>query len=178
MLNSQPFGVLRCTSKYRRLFRLSENLSEPPGPPSGALGSWYANTLNVGPQRFLHYTSDLSRLAVVIPLRERRTAEQRFVELLAEILGRLGVDSRLVAHECATLATLVHARARDRSVLGTMRDQGFAVKADLSYGPVRSPIDLALWLAETPMGPLGYDFPERVAPRLISDAFQRVQSVG
>ena len=165
-------GVLRCTSKYRRLFRLPENLPEPAASPSGALGSWYANTLNVGRSRFLHYTSDLSRLAVVIPLRERRTAERRFVEVLAELLNRLGVSQQLVALECATLGTLAYARARNRSVLGTMRDQALAVAIDLDYGGVRSPVDLALWLAETPTGPLGYESPERVAPRLISNAFQ------
>lgn len=173
--SSRPPGILRCTSKYRRLFRLPENLPEPAAPPSSALGSWYANTLNVGRDRFLHYTSELSRLAVVIPLRERRTAEQRFVAHLAELLSRLDVPPQLVAIECGSLATLVRARARDRSVLGTMRDQAFAVRA---YGRVRSSVDLALWLAETPTGPLGYESPERVAPRLISEAFQHSRGVG
>lgn len=166
-------GILRCTSKYRKLFGLPDRLPEPSRPSASALGDWYANTLSVGHHRFLHYTSELSRLAVVIPLGPRNTGERRFVTLLAEVLVHLGVPRSLAERECATLNGFTYARATNRSVLGTMRDQGFAVRADLEHGFARSPLDLALWLAETPTGPLNYAMPERVAPRLVQDASQR-----
>jgi hypothetical protein len=161
--------LLCCTSKYRKVFRLPERLPEPV-PPTSRLGPWYANTLNPGRSRFLHYTSAPSRLAVIIPRSPYSTAEARFSLALGELLTALGVSAALVAAECANHATFVHTRATDRSVLGTMRDQGFAVKSDLDYRLATTPLDLMRRLAETPCGPLGYRSPERVAPRLLQDA--------
>ncbi len=70
--------TLLCTGKYRKTFGLPEKLT-PATIDEGALGPWYANTLNVGPHRLLHFMSAPSLLSVVITLRERSTAEQRFV---------------------------------------------------------------------------------------------------
>ncbi|HEX7704985.1 MAG TPA: hypothetical protein VF701_00855 [Thermoanaerobaculia bacterium] len=68
--------TLLCTSKYRKAFRLPEVL--PVAETfEGALGPWYANTLNVGSTRMLHYMSSTSLLSVFIGLRERATAERR-----------------------------------------------------------------------------------------------------
>ena len=70
--------TLLCTGKYRKTFGLPEKLT-PATIDEGALGPWYATTLNVGPHRLLHFMSAPSLLSVVITLRERSTAEQRFV---------------------------------------------------------------------------------------------------
>ena len=88
-------GVLRCTAKYRKLVGLPEDLGEPPAA-TGALGEWYANPLNIGRDRYLHYMSENARLSVLIGLRERKTAEQRFVSTVYELLRSLGVKETQV----------------------------------------------------------------------------------
>lgn len=170
-------GVLRCTAKYRKLFGLPERLEEPEVPTGSALGEWYANRLNAGPRRYLHYTSSLSRLAVIIPLRERHTAHQRFPIALADLLVHVGVPKAVADLECQTLLSLTFARATDRSVLGTMRDQSLMVRDDLAHGSVAT-FDLMVELADVPTGPLGYDHPARVAVRLLEAAYQRPRGLG
>jgi hypothetical protein len=165
--------ILCCTAKYRRLFRFPESLPEPAAPPTSALGPWYANTLNVGRLRLLHYTSQPSRLAVVVPRSSAKTAEQRFTAALAQLLEHLNIPAQVIAAECATHFPLVHARATDRSVLGTMNDQAFAVRTDLAYGLAATPLELMTRLAETPCRPLGPDFPERVAEQRLQAATHR-----
>ena len=159
-------GVLRCTAKYRKAFSLPEKLGEP-NPPLSALGCWYANTLNVGHGRYLHYMSEKARLSVIVPLRHRETAEQRFTQTLADLLTHFGAASRYVDKEVSTLMSLADGRTTSRSVLGSMRDHAYLTKGYLQD-------DLSLWdvmlfLAESPAGPLDWDSANRVAPRLLDE---------
>lgn len=157
-------GVLRCTAKYRRLFGLPDKLREP-APPNNALGAWYANILNVGHGRYLHYMSERARLSVIVSLRTRDTAEQRFPEALFELLLQLGVGRDHADQEAAMLSTLDYGHTTSRSVLGSMRDQALTARYCLSDGI--SLMELMMLLAHTPCGPLNYDSPDRVAPQLV-----------
>lgn len=156
--------TLCCTSKYRKLFGLPDALPADIGSTT-ALGPWYANVLNIGSARLLHYISSTSLLSVVIWQRERRSAEQRFVRGLEELLAALGVPAGFVDAEVDLLASFRYARATDRSVLGSMRDQ--AVGATYYFDDTTIPFDLSRRLAKTPCGPRNYESPERLAPRLI-----------
>jgi len=156
--------ILCCTSKYRKLFKLSDRLPAAGGSAT-ALGPWYANVLNIGTARLLHYISSTSLLSVVIWQRERKTAEERFVRGLEELLETLGVPANFIEHELDHLALLQYARATDRSVLGSMRDQAFG--ASYYFGNTVTPFDLSRRLAKTPCGPRDYESPERLAPRLM-----------
>ena len=162
-------GVLRCTAKYRKLFGLPDELEEP-APPVSGLGAWYANTLNVGHGRYLHYMSEKARLSVIIELRRRHTAELRFPQTLAELLRHFGTDSHCAERELATLDSLVFGRATDRSVLGSMRDHAQLAKTCLRDG--ESLWDAMLFLADAPAGPLDYASPNRVAPRLVENMWR------
>ena len=157
--------TLLCTSKYRRTFKLPERLV--PGETSeGALGPWYANTLNVGHLRMLHYMSGPSLLSVFIGLRERASAERRFILALAELLTSLGVEERYVASETAPLSGLQYGRASDRSKLGSLRDQAYLAGYHIERGDL-SLAEMNVLLAETPCGPMNYASPDRVAPELL-----------
>src|SRR5687768_15272841 len=105
--------TLLCTSKYRRTFGLPERL-EPGVTPEGALGPWYANTLNIGRLRFLHYMSTQALLSVVITLKERQSAEQRFVRSLMELLHALGIPTEWILKEAHLLGLLQYGRATNR----------------------------------------------------------------
>ncbi|HEY0141930.1 MAG TPA: hypothetical protein VGF48_13610 [Thermoanaerobaculia bacterium] len=156
--------TLCCTSKYRKLFGLPNTLPASIASTT-ALGPWYANVLNIGSARLLHYMSSTSRLSVVIWQRERRTAEQRFLQSLEQLLLDLGIGADLVETEIAALSSFQYARATDQSVLGSMRDQ--AVNASYHFDALTTPADLSRRLAQTPCGPVNYESPERLAPQLI-----------
>ena len=156
--------TLCCTSKYRKLFDLPNNLPAAAGSTT-ALGPWYANVLNIGSVRLLHYMSSTSLLSVVIWQRERKSAEQRFVRGVEQLLAALNVPANFIQAELDHFASLQYARATDRSVLGSMRDQ--AVGASYYFDDTITPADLSRRLAATPCGPKSYEAPEKLAPRLI-----------
>lgn len=158
--------TLCCTSKYRKLFGLSERLPPASGSET-ALGPWYANVLNIGSARLLHYMSSTSLLSVVIRQRERKTAENRFIRSLEEILAALGTPPNLIQAELDGLSSFQYARATDRSVLGSMRDQANGARYYLD--DQTTPAELSLRLAETPCGPRDYEQPQRLAPRLVAE---------
>ena len=135
--------------------------------PEGALGPWYGNTLNMGALRFLHYLSSQALLSVVIELKDRRSAEQRFAQSLARLLHSLGSPEPSVLREIELLRTIQYGRASNRSILGSMRDQAYLASYRLEEGRV-SLDRVNLDLAETPCGPLAYASPRRVTAQLLS----------
>jgi hypothetical protein len=155
--------TLYCTSKYRKTFGIPERLSAAE-VNEGALGPWYANTLNFGPQRLLHYMSGPSLLSVVVRLRERSSTETRFVQALTELLRAFKVPESFIEQEFARMSEFQYARASDRSKLGSLRDQANLASYHLAD---RSLSDINLRLAETPCGPMSYNWPSRVAPELL-----------
>jgi hypothetical protein len=156
--------TLCCTGKYRKLFGLPKNL--PAGTESTtALGPWYANVLNIGTVRLLHYMSGSSFLSVIIRQSERKTAEQRFVRALGELLTAFQLPPNVIQAELHAMSPLRYARATDHSVLGFMRHQ--AQGANYDYGEPMTLLDLSLRLAETPYDPLPDGWARRAAPRLL-----------
>lgn len=164
MRDDDAVETLCCTSKYRKLFELPNTLPAAAGTAT-ALGPWYANVLNIGSTRLLHYMSSTALLSVVIWQRERKTAEERFVRGLRELLVALGVPPNFIEAELSHLSSFQYARATDRSVLGSMRDQ--ALGARYRFDDTITPGELSLHLAEIPCGPRNYEAPKRLAPRLI-----------
>ena len=158
--------TLLCTSKYRKTFGLPERL-ETAEVDEGALGPWYANTLNVGSQRFLHYMSGPSLLSVIVTLRDRHSAEQRFVQGLRELLKDLHVPESLIEREAELLGSLQYGRASNRSVLGSLRDQAYLADHRLRDDQF-SLAEVNRDLAETPCGPMGYASPKKVAPERLA----------
>jgi hypothetical protein len=164
--------TLCCTAKYRKLFALPNNLPATTHSPT-ALGPWYANVLNIGPMRLFHYMSSRSLLSVIIMQRERKSAEQRFARALADLLAALHVPAPFIEAELEHLSSFEYARATDRSILGSMRDQAHSAPYHLD---ALIPLDLALLLATTPCGPMNYDSPQKVAPRLLREKWSAAGS--
>ena len=168
-------ATLRCTTKYRKAFGIPEKLPEP-APSSLTLGEWYANTLNIGHQRYLHYMASASLISVIIPIRARKTAELRLVNAIEELLYHFSVPPPAVRAEVAGMQTLQYARSSNQSILGSMRDQASMAKGDVLDGRVDSLSDLWLRLAITPCGPMNYKSPESVTPALFGvQQHRRVQ---
>ena len=107
---------------------------------------------------------------MLIILRERSTAEHRFVHALSELLHFLGVEQEYIELEKSLFPNILYGRSSDRSKLGSLRDQG-----DLAWHYVadgRSIRDVNLRLSITPCGPMGYDNPASVAPARLQARWQ------
>jgi uncharacterized protein DUF6933 len=161
-------ATLRCTAKYRKALHLPEKLPEP--IDSALLGEWYANTLSIGHQRFLHYMSGLSLLSVIVPRRESKTAEQRMVEALELLLTSFGAPAGRIAAQIASMQTIQHARASNRSVLASMRDQSFVARNAVYGRRASSCWEIMLDLSVMPCGALSYNNSRNVTLELLLES--------
>ena len=163
-------SVLLCTSNYRIAFGLPNKFMPPDNQRNALLGPWYANTLFIGPQRYLHYMSSRTLLPIVIWLRERSTAEERMKGTLQELLHQIGAPRAAVTAELEALASLSYARATDRSRLASMRDQKVTAKHLVRGGRSSSPWGLTVNLAEMPSGALAYRSPVEETVQMLKAA--------
>ena len=159
--------TLRCTQKYRKAFGLPERLPEPP-PSLTVLGEWYANMLNIGPNRLVHYMSGRSLLSVIVPLRDRHLAENRFREQLHALLTELGISTAAVRRELELMTELRHARASNRSIQASMRDQASVAKNAVLGRRASSIWEIMIGLTEMPCGALGYKASGRATQELFA----------
>lgn len=157
----------RCTARLRKRLGL-EDLPEP-GPGSAALGDWYANLLTVDRQPLVLAVSERSLLAVVLPARDLKNLARHFLHAVRERLVRIGVDEAAVEKEMACLQPLAFAATRSRSVLGSLNEFVFQLKARAAHplGRDWTPRSCEDELGEVPCSPLGYDHPVAVARRLL-----------
>ncbi|PYQ58826.1 MAG: hypothetical protein DMF58_13900 [Acidobacteria bacterium] len=161
-------ATLRCTAKYRKALHLPEKL--PESVDNSLLGEWYANTLSIGHQQFLHYMSAMSLLSVIVPRRESRTAEQRMVEALELLLISFGSPAGPIAAQIESMQSIKHARASNRSVLASMRDQAFVARNAVYGRRASSCWEIMLDLSVMPCGALGYNNPRKVTLELLRES--------
>ena len=76
--------TVRCTRKLLR--RMGTDISHEELVPSTALGDWYANQLNVGSIRLVHFMSDRSLLSVILPFKTIKTVTERHLVALRDLL--------------------------------------------------------------------------------------------
>ncbi|HEY2323591.1 MAG TPA: hypothetical protein VGJ82_12085 [Thermoanaerobaculia bacterium] len=153
--------TLLCTAKYRKAFGLPERLSAAE-VDEGALGPWYADTLNAGSLRFVHYMSAPSLLSVIVRLRERASAEQRFVRALHDLLVDLSVPEAWIDRETESLLSFHYARARNLSDLGYLRDHAWVARSRFLRDDF-SEAEVNLDLSENPPTAGHRGFPRNVA---------------
>ncbi len=153
--------TLLCTAKYRKTFGLPERLPTTE-VDEGALGPWYADTLNVGSQRFVHYMSAPALLSVFVTLRERSSAEQRFARGLADLLAALNAPEAWIAREVEALGWMQYGRASNRSDLGFLKDHAFGAQYRLSTDDL-SLAEVNAELAEMPAIAGNRGFPDKLA---------------
>jgi len=158
--------ALRCTEKLRKKLRLP-TLSEDAPPSTAALGDWFGHPVSTRHSRVILLVSERSRLAVLVHARQLDRFERRFADATADLLLDLGAPAEAVADEREAMNDVVYARTNSRSVLGTMNDYTFALRIYLEEEPEKTLHEIALMLSVTPIGPLGYDSPDRVVRGLL-----------
>ena len=162
--------AIRATRKVLR--RVGVSTPGDVGPPTTALGDWYANLVHVGQTQLVLCTSDRSLLSVVLPARGLKAAlHSSLCEGVADVLAALGVPSEFIARELNEMASVVISRTASRSVLGSMNDFAFMLGVHVRMEPDAPLKALSLKLCRSPCEPLSarYDrpFPDRVARRLL-----------
>ena len=154
--------------------RLTRKLLGRVGPPTEVsepsttiLGDWFAQLVFVGHQRYVLLVSEHSRLPVIMPGRDLKNLARNFPGALAEVLQALGIPGAVMEREVEASGEAVIAVTNSRSHLGTLNDFSQTLRYRLSGEPDADLVEVALWLAETPVGPLGGDSPDRVTRRLL-----------
>ena len=131
--------------------------SDPPAPTT-VLGDWYANLLYVGKQQLILCVSEKTLLPVVVPAVDAKLLSRRLPEAVFDVLKAIGISWGAIDRELREMQEATVGRTANRRVLGVMNDFAFAVpyrRADESL------TGLALWLAETPCGPIKMNSPDR-----------------
>jgi hypothetical protein len=157
--------VLRCTQKL--LKRIGTADADPPQSTT-ALGDWFAQPLSVGHQRFVLLASEHSRLPILMPARDVKHLADNFPEALFGMLLAVGVPISAVEREVEACDDIVIAATNNRSVLGTLNDYSRMLQWTMPKRPNADLMDVALWLADTPVRPID-GFPDRVTRRLLGD---------
>lgn len=156
--------VVRCTRKL--LDRLGQFTSREVSTTT-ALGEWYATILFTKQQVVLLVNAS-TRLPVVIAARDLSTLPSRFATGLAAVLTDLQIPEEAIAGELREMQDVVFSTTASRSVLGTMNDYAIYIEAAFRHENGVALHTLSLALADTPVGPLGYDRPRDVARRQLS----------
>jgi hypothetical protein len=145
--------VLRCTQKL--LVRLKQVGDLAAVESTTRLGDWYGNILRIGRRQHLLFISELSRLPVVIPIRETKRLATVFPDAVCEMLVNVGVTAADIAEERSRMSETAFGRTRNRSLLGTLNDFAFmAQSVDARRTQPESSEELMWFLAETPILPM------------------------
>lgn len=148
-----------CTAPLVKRFRLRVESLES-GSTTTRLGAWYATVLNAGPRRLVVWLNESSNLTVVTRARQGDFPTE-FPLRLAELLLRLGIPAELAAAERLASTDCAFVRARDRSLLGSLRDAVLRVRWDLERGLSVGAIEDHM--AEMPARAKAFLFPREVA---------------
>lgn len=145
--------VLRCTQKLLTRLKMTSDL--PPAASTTRLGDWYGNILRFGPQQFLIFISEHSRLAVVLPARDAKRLPEILPSAISDLLAQIGIPAEEIEDERGRMSRVSFGRTRDRSLLGTLNDYVMMARYGYSQrGVPESPGELMRFLAQTPILPL------------------------
>jgi hypothetical protein len=117
------------------------------------LGDWYGTVLFGRPQLAL-LVNEQTLFPVLMPLAPAASLSDRFPAALGETLATVGVDYRFIEAELAEMVEGRWAKTANRSVIGVMNEFSFLATDLRRRRGVTDPIEVALWLAQTPCGPL------------------------
>ena len=155
----------RCTRKVLQAMHLPAAAQDQ--PPSTALGDWYVNFINLRNRRLVHFVPDRSLLSVVVPVRTLKTALDRHIASLHDLLEDLRVPPAIIQAELDEMRERAVAKTESRSVLASMRDLALNARWILARTPGASLLEISHELSEIPCGPLAMAFPGEAAIGLL-----------
>jgi hypothetical protein len=151
--------TLHCTQRLRD--RLKRPLASDVPPASTVLGNWYATVLFWKPQLAL-LVNERTLLPALLPLAPAGSLPERVGPELRRVLDAHGIDPAFIEREVAAMAEVVVAKTSNRRVVGTMNEFAFEAKVYRELGDASDLVGLAIRLAKTPCGAIGYNSPARL----------------
>lgn len=155
--------TLRCTQKL--LTRLKVRPEAKPPASTTKLGDWYANTFNLGRERFVLCVSEPTLLPVVVPAAGADLASKLKVGL-RETLEALSLPKAIIDPELAEMDEVTFAKTANRVVLGSMNEFQFTI--DFIRKPKMSRLEMGLQLANLIWGAIDYAKPGEAAGAALS----------
>jgi hypothetical protein len=137
----------------------------PGDAPTSTLGPWHANLIHIGRKKCVLFVNDktlFNFIAPDVPRDKISRLGELFLDYLVPVLIHEGFSSRLLEIISAEYAEVAFAKARDKSVLGSMNDLAFHYEHHiLSAGGVHSPEvpHIISNLNRMPMGAIKYNYP-------------------
>lgn len=113
------------------------------------------------------FISERSRLPVLLPARDMANLGRHLAEAVGQVLRALGVRADRIRLELESMAEVHISHTNSRSLLASLNDFTYALKWRLGQEPSAELLSVALELAETPVGPLGYRAPDDVTRQLL-----------
>ena len=158
--------ILKCTLRLLRRLHVQSTVESQNS--TTVLGSWYANDFVVARRPYVICTSELSKLSVVIPLKDSVTLPDRFRDRLRFLLEDIGVPMPLVERELHEMNALEFGRAQSRAVLGNMKQLTFFAKDWMLEYPEGDLKKLDLLLSDHLVGPAPYKIPREFTNQLFT----------
>ena len=160
--------VVHGTKKFRD--RVQQPESDDPSRSTTVLGGWYATVLLWRPQQVALLINETTLLPVLLPLAPAVTVLDRFPRALATVLERQGVDAAFIDRELAAMDGYQVAKTANRSLVGMLNEFSFMADTHRAHDGDVDLLDLAMWLAHTPCGPLRgrHGFPDRELAALVA----------
>jgi hypothetical protein len=172
--------LLRCTARLRRDAERQLAPARTRDRSDTALGDWFANRLNVGPQRYIVATNGATLLTIVVPARDLGSLHGRMADTLDRLLEHLGAGAAARRAEVAAMREVRVARTDSRRVLGSMTHlAGLAWEelCELPHRPGRTLHHVNARLAAESLAALGYAAPGDRALRVLAARTARVSAV-
>lgn len=145
--------IIRPTKSFAN--KLGVTLDESPDLRSPSfLGEWYANDFRLGRSEFILFVNVETRLSVVIKAAPYKTAPDRFVAELQQVLRRLGFGGTLESLGVDVHASVQFAKTSNRSVLGNLTRfiEDLAWESHLGRPTVEEPMAMSLRLCDALAG--------------------------
>jgi hypothetical protein len=161
--------TVRCTRKVLEALQLVGADHDP--TPTTALGAWYADFIHMRRYRLVHFVSERSLLSVVVPVKTLKTALDRHILALGNLLATMGVESNIIQHELEEMDQRVVAESQSPNLLASMGDLSLNARRILERTPSRSPEQLSLELSVVACRPLGMKTPAEVATGLLAERY-------
>jgi hypothetical protein len=140
----------RCTNEVLQALHLPAAAQDQ--PPSTALGDWYVDFINMRDHRLVLFVSDRSLLSVVVPVKTLKTALDRHIASLHNLLGDLAVPRAIIQAELDEMGERALGKSQSSSVFASMRELATNVRRILTEAHHASPLEVSRELARTPLG--------------------------
>jgi hypothetical protein len=163
--------TLRCTKKLCKY--LDVNPANNIELPTTELGDWYGNLVPTSSGDLILFISERSLLTVAIPVWESDNLVPLFRLRIANLLGLIGVNPKIIANELRHYNQVNYGKTASRRILGSLNDftWHYQFKAEKAKG--KSDLSLSnveLEMSQMPCKPIDYRSPSEVAIELLSNS--------